>query len=164
MFCEKYKQKVFENHCPLGPYLVQNNPREITLETVDELTRGFEQTGWALHWASCLAPVHLWVLPALQPCLDCQHRRFCLFPAYQVGTSGTCQDTLVPKGRVIPGLAAPEYWNNVQVGFGAKTYSAWDALPHPNSTHFVRLINLFVKQLVCTYYVQALFFDDHLLL
>ena len=45
MFCEKYKQKVFENHCLLGPYLVQNDSREITLEIVDELTRGFEQTG-----------------------------------------------------------------------------------------------------------------------
>ena len=45
VFCEEYKQKVFENHCPLGPYLVQNGSREITLETVGELTRGFGQTG-----------------------------------------------------------------------------------------------------------------------
>lgn len=45
VFCEEYEQKVFENHCPLGPYLVQNGSTEITLETVDELTRGFGQTG-----------------------------------------------------------------------------------------------------------------------
>lgn len=56
-----------------------------------------------------------------------------------------------------------------QLGAGVKTYASWDALPHPNSTHFARLINSFVKHLVCTYYVPSTVlskfcFDDPLLL
>lgn len=158
--------KVFENHCPLVLYIVHDDCGGSRGWAIQEN----QETCWVLWQASCLTQVHPGVRPALQTCLACQNRKFCLIPVWlpswhpchlpgyskleRERHSWTWSRRMLKKTSLEPWLRQ----NTPYI------YSAWNVLAPPNSTLFVRLINTFINIYCIRTLCQVLFFQSSALM